>query len=156
MAEKLSHAAAERAAAKHTLKNGGFTERETYTAKQVAMRCGTDAKTMRKFFRSNYSTVEPVGQGGRYDFAASDLPKIKREFAAWLNRSTVKKRTSSTPTSKNPGVHGKGLGTRLPNDGDYSDIELEVVKFLHQEEPTEEDLATLEVVADLTMKDLED
>ena len=82
-----SKAAAEREAAQQKLQNGGYEERDTYTAKQVAARCGTDAKTMRKFFRSAHSTVEPVGQGGRYDFAAKDLPKIHREFAAWSKRS---------------------------------------------------------------------
>ena len=82
-----SKAAAEREAAQQKLQNGGYEERESYTAKQVAARCGTDAKTMRKFFRSAHSTVEPVGQGGRYEFAATDMPKIKKEFTAWSKRS---------------------------------------------------------------------
>jgi hypothetical protein len=95
MAREQSNAAAEREAAQKALKNGEFKERETYTAKQVAGRCGTDAKTMRKFFRSKASTVEPVGQGGRYEFAAEDLPKIKREFDAW--RKKADSRAGSSP-----------------------------------------------------------
>lgn len=82
-----SNAAAEREAAQRALANGDFKDRDTYTAKQVAARCGTDAKTMRKFFRSAHSTVEPVGQGGRYEFDAKDMPKIKREFDTWSKRS---------------------------------------------------------------------
>ena len=61
----------------------GPVERDTYTAKQVATRIGTDAKTLRKFFRSPASTIEPCGQGGRYEFDAADLPKIKAEFEKW-------------------------------------------------------------------------
>lgn len=64
-------------------------ERETYTAKQAATRIGTDAKTLRKFFRSAASTVEPCGQGGRYEFAAGDMPQIKAEFIKWTgNKGT--------------------------------------------------------------------
>jgi hypothetical protein len=85
--QEKSNAAHEREAAQRALANGDYRERDTYTAKQVAGRCGTDAKTMRKFFRSAHSTVEPVGQGGRYEFAAKDLPKIQREFTAWMKRS---------------------------------------------------------------------
>lgn len=56
---------------------------DTLTAKQVATRIGTDSKTLRKFFRSDKSTVEAVGQGGRYEFAKEDLAKIEQEFKAW-------------------------------------------------------------------------
>lgn len=96
MAKEQSNAAAEREAAKKALKNGDLKERDTYTAKQVATRCGTDSKTMRKFFRSNHSTVEPVGQGGRYEFDSRDFPKIKREFDAWSNKS--KNRATQKPS----------------------------------------------------------
>jgi hypothetical protein len=34
------------------------------------------------------------------------------------------------PSAKLPGIHGEGLGTGLPNDGDYSDLELRALKFL--------------------------
>src|SRR5690606_29903036 len=61
---------------------------DTLTAKQVATRIGTDAKTLRKFFRSPASTVEPVGQGGRYEFAKEDLEKIKAEFEKWNSGKT--------------------------------------------------------------------
>ena len=100
MTERMSNAAAEREAARNALKNGSLHDRDTYTAKQIAVRCGTDAKTMRKFFRSNHSTVEPVGQGGRYEFDAKDLPKIKKEFDSWCNRSSLKKRPLQQAVTK--------------------------------------------------------
>lgn len=52
-------------------------------AKEVAAEVGTDAKTLRQFFRSGKSTFEPVGAGGRYEFKESDVAKIKTEFEAW-------------------------------------------------------------------------
>lgn len=81
--EKPSKAAQERARAQEKLARGEWKELETYTAKQIAVRLGTDGKTLRKFFRSKHSTVEPVGQGRRYEFDKEDLPKIKREFDNW-------------------------------------------------------------------------
>ena len=55
----------------------------TMAAKQGATLLGTEAKTLRQFFRSAASTVEAVGSGGRYEFNESDLPKITEEFNAW-------------------------------------------------------------------------
>jgi len=52
-------------------------------AKEVATQVGTDAKSLRQFFRSGKSTFEAVGAGGRYEFKASDVAKIKAEFDAW-------------------------------------------------------------------------
>jgi len=56
---------------------------ETYAAKQVATILGTEAKTLRQFFRSSASTTEAVGSGGRYEFLKSDIPQIKKEFETW-------------------------------------------------------------------------
>lgn len=52
-------------------------------AKEVAAKVGTDAKSLRQFFRSGKSSFEAVGAGGRYEFKASDVDKIKTEFEAW-------------------------------------------------------------------------
>jgi hypothetical protein len=100
MSKELSNAAAERAAAQKALANGDLKSRDEYTAKQVATRCGTDPKTMRKFFRSSHSTIEPVGQGGRYVFAAKDLPKIQKEFKAWTTRNSLNGATRQALTQR--------------------------------------------------------
>ena len=52
-------------------------------AKEVATQIGTDAKTLRQFFRSGKSTITPVGAGGRYEFKESQIGDIKSEFEAW-------------------------------------------------------------------------
>lgn len=88
-------------------------EERTYSAKQVATRIGTDAKQLRKFFRDNKSGYTPVGQGGRYDFPESEIPKIKTAFDQWnstktkRNRSPQKKLTTGLvpqPRREKPGT----------------------------------------------------
>lgn len=74
----------------------------TMAAKQVATLLGTEAKTLRQFFRSAASTVEAVGSGGRYEFNESDLPKITEEFTAWKagHGARGNKRTGEGTTKK--------------------------------------------------------
>lgn len=78
--EEAPKPAAKKSRAK-AAKNEG--EGGTIAAKQVATLLGTEAKTLRQFFRSDASTIEPVGSGGRYEFNEEDVPKIKAEFEAW-------------------------------------------------------------------------
>lgn len=73
---------------------------DALAAKQVATLLGTEAKTLRQFLRSDASTFEAVGSGGRYEFTEADVPKIKTEFEAWksAHASRGTKRTKdSTP-----------------------------------------------------------
>lgn len=153
MAREMSNAAAERAAARRALQNGDLHDRDTYTAKQIAARCGTDSKTMRKFFRSAHSTVEPVGQGGRYEFDAADLPKIKREFATWRKkakaRTSVPKPADSTPEEVVQAEVDE-FNAKI-NSKEMSDI-LAEAGVDDEEEPTEEELAELE---ELDLDDLD-
>lgn len=74
----------------------------TMAAKQVATLLGTEAKTLRQFFRSAASTTEAVGSGGRYEFNESDLPKITEEFTAWKagHGARGNKRTGEGTTKK--------------------------------------------------------
>lgn len=86
-----------------------MTEDSVYSAKQVATRIGTDAKTLRKFFRSSASPFDAVGQGGRYEFLASQLPDIQKAFTAWSNGKTI---TPSTPKQRTAPVNGKAQPKR--------------------------------------------
>lgn len=74
-----------------------MVEEKTYGAKQVASRIGTDAKTLRKFFRAKASPYDGVGQGRRYDFPQSMLPQIKKEFEEW--QRTKRKFLPKEPTA---------------------------------------------------------
>lgn len=67
-----------------------MAEEKTFSAKQVATRIGTEAKVLRKFFRDPNSGFKAVGQGGRYDFDETDIPKIKAAFDTW-NKGKVKR-----------------------------------------------------------------
>lgn len=158
MANGISKAAQERAMAAAAAANGDLKERETYTAKQVATRCGTDSKTMRKFFRSSHSTVEPVGQGGRYEFDAKDLPKIRKEFESWRKKSAAR-RTDTKPTPEEAKVAQDAaaedeeftaeevaqalVDQRLQEEAEhFGDTPFDPADY----DPTEEDLAELEEV----------
>lgn len=92
---------------------------KTYSAKQVATRIGTDAKQLRKFFRDPNSGYNAVGQGGRYDFPESDIPKIKTAFDVWNSTKTRRNRTSpqkklATAAGLIPGQRTQSPGTDTP------------------------------------------
>lgn len=116
---------------------------DTLTAKQVATRIGTDAKVLRKFFRSPASTVEAVGQGGRYEFAKEDLDKIKSEFETWQsgNKARGTKRAAGKSNAK-------------PERAKVEDIvEVDDELELDDEEPTSEELDDLELELDDELED---
>jgi hypothetical protein len=97
----------------------GVDEQKTYSAKQVATRIGTDAKQLRKFFRDPNSGYDAVGQGGRYDFPESDIPKIKTAFDVWNSTKTRRNRTSpqkklATAAGLIPGQRTQSPGTDNP------------------------------------------
>ena len=73
---------------------------DTFGAKQIATRIGTDPKTFRKFLRSTASPYEAVGQGGRYEFPCDELEKIKKVFTAWQKGKRVREVVSKPPTIK--------------------------------------------------------
>lgn len=50
----------------------------------VAAALNTDPKTLRRFLRSDASSVTPVGSGGRYVFDEGDMPTIASEFSTWV------------------------------------------------------------------------
>lgn len=148
MAEK-SKAAQEREAANRA--KDQLVERDSYTAKQVAIRCGTDAKTLRKFLRSNHSTAEAVGQGGRYEFEADQLPLIKAEFAAWRKKADARKSspaivTEPIPPRPTPKPSNNQRKPVSPPPEELSSEDFDV--FRDFVEPTLEELEALENGAD--------
>lgn len=140
MAREMSKAAQERAMAQAATKNGQLQERDTYTAKQVATRCGTDSKTMRKFFRSSHSTVDPVGQGGRYEFDAKDMPKIKAEFDAWRKKAQSRQ---TKPAPKN-GIPLDRVADAIERAQEVEEAEHLTPEEINDLEPTPEELEELE------------
>lgn len=151
MSEKLSKAAQERAAAQHAMKNGSLPDRETYTAKQIATRCGTDPKTMRKFFRSSNSTTSPVGQGGRYEFDAKDVPTIMREFSAWRKKATSRppkpepKLVFSVDLEPEHDIPLSRVADAIERAQDEpGDIDAYTISFSPDSEPTDEEILAME------------
>lgn len=67
-----------------------MSETKVLTTNEVADEIGTEPKTLRKFFRSNNCSIEPVGQGKRYGIAAEDVAALKEQFAAWAGGKAKK------------------------------------------------------------------
>lgn len=157
---EASNAAREREAAQRALANGDLKDRDTYTAKQVAARCGTDSKTMRKFFRSSHSTVEPVGQGGRYEFDAKDFPKIKKEFDTWRKQSQSRS-TKPAPRPKTIAeIHTEEEAIKdaehLSREPEIEDEEVDSWGVPVDREPTPEELEEMDEDLDLDDLDADD
>jgi hypothetical protein len=139
-----------------------MAEEKMLGAKQVARRIGTDGRLLRKFLRSAASPYPSVGQGKRYNFPESELPRIKLYYDAWRNGAIqidheaierVKPRKSKAKAEV-------VLGT-APTDEelDYDD------KPFDDEDPLPEELDWLEheggysdedELEELTLDDLED
>jgi len=113
-----------------------MAEVEMISAKQAAIRLGTDARTIRKFLRSEGCTFEAVGQGGRYEFTEKQMKKLKKEFDAWGYKAKPKQKTRR-PVIDEPDEsefeEDEGLGVdedqewfEEPDDDDLEAIELEV------------------------------
>jgi len=132
-----------------------MAEQSTLSAKQVATKLGTDAKTFRRFLRSSACTVEPVGQGGRYEFSTKDLEPLKKQFLGWR-----KPRDGATKTEQfEVEVQDKPKRSKKPAAPvveDDTEEELEAFRaeatMDDEDEPSDEELAALE---DLEL-DLED
>lgn len=60
------------------------------TTNEVADELGTDAKTLRKFFRSDKCDIEPVGQGKRYAITPDDIDDLRTSFQAWSSGKAKK------------------------------------------------------------------
>lgn len=119
-------------------------EREDYSAKQVATKLGTDAKTLRKFFRSSASSTKAVGFGGRYIFKPEDIQAIETEFKAWVsNKAPRGRRPSGRKVSASRGAAIEVLDEMVDGFDDFEDLE-----------PDEADLIDLE--KDLGLSEFDD
>lgn len=108
---------------------------EKLSAKQAAIEIGTDARTLRKFLRSDSSTFEACGQGNRYEFAKGEIKKLKKEFAAWGG-------------GKSPAKSKKEPIAQEPDDDEITDDELD-------EEVDDEEVADDDEDEDIDLEDLE-
>lgn len=72
---------------------------EMISAKAAAIELGTDARTLRKFLRSDHCSFEAAGQGARYEFTSKQLKKLKKEFEGWRDKSSGKSNTDKKKTT---------------------------------------------------------
>lgn len=111
---------------------------EKLSAKDAAKALGTDARTLRKFIRSDSCDFEPVGQGSRYEFTKGDLGKLKKQFLAWGGGKSTETTTKGKKTEpkKEPKQLRKATGkAEVPEIEGVEEIELDDL-----DDPTIEDL----------------
>jgi len=62
----------------------------TLTAKEIATQFGTDARTLRKFLRSDakVNSTETPGKGARYAIEAKQVRTLRKRFDAWVASRT--------------------------------------------------------------------
>jgi hypothetical protein len=103
-----------------------LTAEETLSAKEVARELGTDARTLRKFFRSGNSPIDPVGQGGRYAVTQKQIKKVKKAFDDWGSKSKPPAEKTETPiveVEELEEVEELDLEDLDPTDEDILDLE---------------------------------
>lgn len=91
-------------------------ERETMaatklSAKEAAKAIGTDARTLRKFIRSDNSGFDACGQGNRYEFNSNEVKALKKAFVAWAGGTTKTEKPTEAKTEKAP---AKKKGKKAP------------------------------------------
>lgn len=123
---------------------------ETFSAKQVARRIGTDAKTFRKWLRSSSSPYPAVGQGKRYEFPQQELQHIKLHFEAWKNKTARKNppiavNGHSVPSVTSSKLSPEKFAAEREARGKARDEEYGTIDGEYPEEPTEEDLLDIEL-----------
>lgn len=115
---------------------------DTFGAKQVASRIGTDAKTLRKFLRSPSSPYEAVGQGKRYEFSTKDLAAIRKAFNAWQSKNKARMNghtTEKVEPKKIKVTINDGPELVMEADDEPSEEELkEIAEELHEHFPNED------------------
>lgn len=118
------------------------------STKEAAAEIGTDARTLRKFIRSDSCSFDAVGQGKRYEFSKKDVNQLKKAFLAWSGGSTPKK------TKKD------NMGQTAPEDGFIPDDLVEDDNSEPAEvewtDDAEADLETIEGPSDEELLDIED
>lgn len=117
---------------------------EKLSAKEVARELGTDARTLRKFFRSGQSPIDPVGQGGRYGIDRKQLKKVRKAFDAWAGGKKQK-----PPKTKDKAVPEDFTPEEI--DG----IEAEIKRHHEPDEVDDIDLSDLDGPTDEELDDLE-
>ncbi len=71
----------------------------TLTPKEVALEFGTDARTLRKFLRSDAKAkgTETPGKGSRWAIPATRMKSMRKGFDAW-NAANEAKKAEATET----------------------------------------------------------
>lgn len=78
------------------------------SAKETALKLGTDARTFRKFMRATLPKDDQPGQGNRYNIEEADLKDLKKKFAGWQNGKAPKPETEEVDDEPRKKKNKKG------------------------------------------------
>lgn len=109
---------------------------QTFSAKEAAIECGTDARTLRKFLREFLPQEEQPGQGGRYSFTKGEITKFKKAFSTWSAKG--KAATADAPPAKK----GKKAKAEAPPVEELTEDEL--IDLADLDDPDDDELETTE------------
>lgn len=102
---------------------------KTLSAKDLAEKLETDAKTLRRFLRKRGMGV---GQGNRYEIDSTSVNRLKKDFAKWVAEEAAKKAAREAEKTRKA-------------DNKVTDDEIaEETHEDNEEEPTESDLQDIQ------------
>lgn len=115
------------------------------SAKEAAAQIGTDARTLRKFIRSEKANlpIDPCGQGNRYEFTSAEVKALKKQFIAWSGGTT--KTEAPAPPAAKKGKKSKAKA-EVPDMTHEDPDEVEEIDLTDDDlDPTDEQMEQLEV-----------
>jgi hypothetical protein len=83
--------------------------------REAASAIGTEAKTLRQFLRQS-KDYRNAGSGGRYNFKAKDITKLRKHFEEWADTKPSTKRKAIKPPPDNPGLPKSVIGSTRRQD----------------------------------------
>jgi hypothetical protein len=99
------------------------------SAKDLAEKLGTDAKTVRRFLRKREMGV---GQGNRYEIDPKSVNRLKKDFGRWTAEEAEKKARREAEKARKVDTKAETVE------------EVEVTETDDQPEPTDSDIENIE------------
>jgi hypothetical protein len=102
------------------------------SAKDLAEKLGTDAKTVRRFLRKREMGV---GQGNRYEIDPKSVTRLKRDFEKWAKEEADKKAKREQEKSRKSDTKAESVPddviaeeTHEDNDAEPTDSDIEDIE----------------------------
>lgn len=99
----------------------------TLSAKELAIKLGTDARTVRKFLRETTPKEDQPGQGGRWNIEPKQVKKLQTRFDDWVKPSVTEQEDEmqEEDIDYNDDEHDEDNDPIEPDDDELEEIEEE-------------------------------